>query len=429
MSGAPPKAANVKQTPEQKLGLLKHKTECLEHEVNSARGYNEQANIDSARARSRIRKMGEQLEERSKDLDQEIQHLEMAVELSGQERSRLQAQVDAANANLESTIQKYAQQLQQRRQEQAEQEALLRSELQMYNTELESLREFQSQRAQMEEELRHLDQTLLQHRQVHQETMEQFQQQLKREQEQYERENKRRIREAEQAAVNIKDECLEAAAIRCIQDSQAVTMQLRKNQFKSRDILSANNELVQKIESLKRDNQLLTEREKMLIDDVAKYRQRIETIKLKIADDEVHYAKERAKIETEGAVKIEQLSKECDTVEKENASLQKQIDYLKNRSEEIQGQRKMSSAGQTKLMSLITSTAPFVLDSLKSSNVEQNQPPPLQALISKLSEAIEEDDAHEAEESNAQTATTSPPRAPQMSTATVQTTNPNMKFF
>ena len=100
----------------------------------------------------------------------------------------------------------------------------MKSELQMYNTELESLREFQSQRAQMEEELRHLDQTLLQQRQVHQETMEQFKQQLVREQEQYERENKRRVREAEQAAVNIKDECLEAAAIRCIQDSQAVTL-------------------------------------------------------------------------------------------------------------------------------------------------------------------------------------------------------------
>ena len=380
-------------TIQQQVAQLKVRTEYLEDEIHSERGLNEQAKIDSARARSRIRRMGEKLEEQTNDLDQEIQHLEWTVELAGQERAKLLAQVEAAKANLESTIAKYAQQLSQKEAEQAEQEALLKSELQMYNTELESLREFQSQRAQMEKELRHLDQTLLQQRQVHQETMEQFKQQLVREQKQYERENERRVREAERAAVNIKDECLEAAAIRCIQDSQAVTHQLRKNQYKNRDILNANKELVEKVEGLKRENILLTEREKMLINDVAKYRQKIEAMKLKISEDEVSYAKQRAQIETDSAAKIEVLEKECEEVEKANEALQKQIDYLKQKTEQVDGQRRMSTNKQSQLMRLLTSTAPVVLDSLKASSGQEDQPAPLQALISKLTEAIEQDEA------------------------------------
>ena len=412
-------AAQAKPNPAQQNAQLQRRVEALEDEILATRGLAEQAFVDSARSRSRIKRMGEQLEEHAKDLDQEIQHLEWAVEQSGQDRAKLLQQVEQANANLEATMQKYSEQLQQKRTEMAEQEALLRSELQMYNTELESLREFQSQRAQMEEELRHLDQTLIQHRQVHQETMEQFKQQLKREQEQYERENQRRVREAEQAAVNIKDECLEAAAIRCIQDSQAVSHQLRKNQFKSRDILNANTELIKKIEGLKRDNQLLTEREKMLMNDVAKYRQQIETMKMKIAEDEVAYAKERAKIETESAEKIENLESECTALEKENESLQKQIDYLRQRTEEIEGQKRMSSNKQSGLMKLITSTAPFVLDSLKSESPENDQPPPIQALINKLSEAVESEEAIEKK-------VFSPQKKTQVS---VQTMNPDIQQF
>lgn len=416
------KQQQAKPNPAQLNAKLQLQAECLESEILTTKGLAEQAIIDSARSRSRIRRMNEELNEKTKDLDAEIMTLERSVEQSGQDRAKLQAQVEAAKANLDSAIQRYAEQLQQKRTEQAEQEALLRSELQMYNTELESLREFQNQRAQMEEELRHLDQTLLKHRQVHQETMEQFRQQLKREQEQYERENAKRVREAEQAAVNIKDECLEAAAIRCIQDSQAVSYQLRKNQFKSRDILNANNELVKKIESLKRDNNLLTEREKMLMEDVAKYRQQIETMKLKIADDEVAYAKERARIETESQEKIETLENECQQIEKENESLQRQIDFIRSRTEEIEGQKKMSSNKQSNLMKLITSTAPFVLESLKSDTSGTDQPPPLQALIAKLTEAVEDEEAAE-ENRRAQN------RAPKMSSTTVQTTNPNMKYF
>jgi hypothetical protein len=45
--------------------------------------------------------------------------------------------------------------------------------------ELESLRVFQSQRTQMEEEIRRLDETLLLQRQVHEETMEQYDECLK----------------------------------------------------------------------------------------------------------------------------------------------------------------------------------------------------------------------------------------------------------
>ena len=413
-----------KPNPAQQNAKLTLQTQLLESEILTTKGLAQQAIVDSARSRSKIQKMNEELEEKTKDLDSEISHLEWSVEQSGQERARLLAQVEQARANLESTKQKYAEQLQQKRTEQAEQEALLRSELQMYNTELESLREFQNQRAQMEEELRHLDQTLIQHRQVHQETMEQFKQQLKREQEQYERENDKRVREAEQAAVNIKDECLEAAAIRCIQDSQAVSHQLRKNQFKSRDILNANNELVQKIDELKRDNQLLTEREKMLMEDVAKYRQQIETMKMKIAEDEVAYAKERAKIETDSAEKIESLESECTAIEKENESLVRQIEFLRQRTEEIEGQKRMSTNKQSQLMKLITSTAPFVLESLKSETNEEDQPQPLQALISKLTEALEDEESLEQasfEKTQSQ--------QPTLVSATVQTTNPNMKFF
>ena len=81
--------------------------------------------------------------------------------------------------------------------------------------------------------------------------------------------------------------------------------------------MNANKELVEKIEGLKRENILLTKREKMLINDVAKYRQKIETMKLKISEDEVSYAKQRAQIETDSAAKIEVLEKECAEVEKE----------------------------------------------------------------------------------------------------------------
>ena len=80
---------------------------------------------------------------------------------------------------------------------------------------------------------------------------------------------------------------------------------------------------------------------------------------------------------------------------KKKNSLQKQIDYLKQRAEEIDGQRRMSTNKQSQLMKLITSTAPVVLDSLKSTGGQDDQPPPLQALISKLSEAIEEDEPRE----------------------------------
>jgi chromosome segregation ATPase len=406
-------------TAAQRLDQLKLKTKNLEEEITSARGLNEQASVDSARARSRIRRMGEQVERESRDIDAEIEHLEWSVELASQERAKLMAMVDSANANLEATIAKYTQNVAQRKQEYAEQEALLKSELQMYNTELETLREFQSQRAQMEEELRRLDEELLRQRQVHQETMEQFRAQLKREQDHYERENRRRVREAEQAAVNIKDECLEAAAIRCIQDSQAVSHQLRKNQFKSRDILNANADLVKKIDSLKRENQLLTEREKMLIDDVAKFRQRIEAMKAKMAEDEVVYTKERARIETDSAAKIELLEKECNEVEKENAGLEKQIAFLRQRTEELEGQQRMGSNKQSQLMRLLTSTAPVVLDSLKSVDSEANEPAPLQALITKLNEALEEGQDRPAADAP----------APKMVSTPVQTTNPNMKLL
>jgi chromosome segregation ATPase len=412
-------SAAVKPTPGQQIEQLKVKTKNLEVEITSARSLNEEATVDSARARSRIRRMGEEVESESRDIDAEIDHLEWSVELASQERTKLLGMVDSANATLESTIAKYTQHVAQKKQEYAEQEALLKSELQMYNTELETLREFQSQRAQMEEELRRLDEELLRQRQVHQETMEQFRAQLKREQDHYERVNRQRVREAEQAAVNIKDECLEAAAIRCIQDSQAVSHQLRKNQFKSRDILNANTELIHRIDSLKRENQLLTEREKMLIEDVAKYRQRIEAMKAKMSEDEVSYTKERARIETESATKIEMLEKECSEIEKENSGLEKQIGFMKQRTEELEGQQKMSSNKQSQLMRLLTSTAPMVLDSLKSVDSEANQPAPLQALITKLNEALEEGEPPRPE--------VAPP--PKMVSTPVQTPNPNMKFF
>ena len=409
--------ADSSLTPQQKIAKLRVENRVLEDELHSAKGLGEEAVVDSARARSRIRRMGEEIKGKSRDLDEQIHNLEWSVELAQQERAKLLAQVEAAQSNLESTTAKYAQLLQQKKAEQAEHEALLRSELQMYQTELESLREFQSQRTQMEEELRHLDQSLVRQRQVHQETMEQFETQLKREGEHYQRENARRIHEAEQAAVDIKDQCLEQAAIRCIQDSQTVSKQLKRNQMKSRDILSANAQLVEQIEAVKRDNTLLTGREKMLVSDVAKYKQKIDNLKLKMSEDEVSYAKKRAQIETDSSEKIDKLERECIEVEKDNESLQQQLDYLTQRAEELEGQQRMSNAKQSQLMKLITSTAPLVLDSLKSSGAPEDSTAPLQALIEKLDEAVKQEEMAQAS------------KAKTTATTASQTTNPNMKYF
>jgi chromosome segregation ATPase len=412
-----------KGTTKQQLQSLRLKTGFLETEIRSARQLNEQTKIDSGRQRARIRRMEGDVRAESANIDDEIQFLEWNLEVQGQKRAKLQAEVSAADESLQATMAKCAEQLAQKRQEQQEQEALLKSELRMYTTELESLREFQSQRAQMEEELRHLDQTLLQYRQVHQETMEQFRAQLKREQDHFERENARRVREAEQSAVMIKDECLEAAAVRCIQDAATVDTQLRRAQMKSRDILTANNELIQKIDSLKRENLLLTDREKMLIDGVAKHRQRIEAVKLRMSEEEISYTKERARIESESTGKIEALETEIQDMVKENEGLRQQIVFLKGRIDEIEGHQALGGKKQAQLMRLITSTAPVVLESLKSSGDEE-QPAPLEALIAKLTEALEE------EEKSSQNVTTERSlQSPKMATGFAQTTNPNMKFF
>lgn len=385
-----------KLTPAQEIEKLRLKESCIESEINSARSANSEAIIESARARSRLRKLGEALEEKTKDLDGEIQTLEEEVEAQQEEQAILNKKITEAKANLESTISKYAQQLQQKRTEHSEQEALLKSELLMYQTELESLREFQSQRAEMEEKLRQLDQSLVDQRQMHQERMEQLNQQLSREKKQFEEENKRRVKAAEQAAVHMKDECLESAAIRCIKDAQLVTEQLKKNQLKSKEILSSNTELIKKIDNIKRENQLLDERKKMLEKDVAGYRKKMEALKGQLSENEVSFAKERALIETESAATIEKLTKQCEEVEKENASLQKQLDFLSERTANVESQKKLSSGEMNKIIGLITSTAPIVLDSLKSHPPEGEQPTALQALITKLTEAVEEDEARSA---------------------------------
>ena len=381
-----------KLTPAQEISKLQIKEKFIEGEISSARAFNEEEIIQSARARSKIRKLGQQLEDKTKDLDEEIQALEYEVQKSSEEQAKLNERINQAKANLESTISKYAQQLQQKRAEHAEQESLLKSELLMYQTELESLREFQSQRAQMEEKLRQLDQSLVDQRQMHQERMEQLNQQLAREKKQFEEENRRRVKEAEQAAVHMKDECLEAAAIKCIQDAQIVTEQLRRNQMKSKEILQSNTELIKKIEDIKRENILLEDRKKMLEKDVAGYRKKMEALKAQLSENEVAFAKQRALIETESASTIEKLTKQCEDIEKENTSLQKQYNFLLERTANVESQKKMSSSEMNTVMNLITSTAPIVLDSLKSHPPEGEQPSALQALITKLTEAVEEDE-------------------------------------
>ncbi|EAX87147.1 hypothetical protein TVAG_078720 [Trichomonas vaginalis G3] len=381
-----------KLTPGQEIERLKLKSNYIEGEIHSARSANEEAIVESARSRSRLRKLGEKLQEQTRNLDDEIRILEKEVENSNQEQAILNKQIDTAKANLEATISKYAQQLQQKRTEHAEQESLLKSELLMYQTELESLREFQSQRAQMEEKLRQLDQNLVDQRQLHQEKMEQLNQQLSREKKQFEEENKRRVKAAEQAAVHMKDECLEAAAIRCIQDSQQVTEQLKKNQLKSKDILNSNTELIKKIDDIKRENILIEERKKMLEKDVAGYKKKMEGLKQQIADNEVSYAKQRAEIETVSAQTIEKLTKQCEDIEKENASMQKRLDFLVERTTSVEQQKKLSSSDMNSIMKLITSTGPIVLDALKAHPPEGEQPSALQALINKLTEAVEEDE-------------------------------------
>lgn len=374
-------------TPNQQIEKLKVKTSCIESEIHSAREAGEVEIVETARSRSKLRRLGEKFEETTKNYDSEIQKLEWTLELANQDKAKLEEKIDIAKSNLESTISKYAQQLQQKKTEYAEQEALLRSELLMYQTELDTLREFQGQRAQMEEELRQLDKTLVEQRTLHAEKMEQLRQQLSREKKHFEDENRKRVREAERAAVHIRDECLEAAAIKCIQDSQAVTAQLKKNQLKSNDILVANAELTKKIDDMMRENQLLDDRKKILEKDVAKYRRKMDNLKQQISENEVQFAKERAKIEAESAATIKDLTQQCDDVERENYSLQKHLNFLTKRLESTEGQRKMTSTDMQQLIGLITSTAPYVLDSLKASN-QGDKPEPLQALITKLSEAV-----------------------------------------
>ena len=77
-------------------------------------------------------------------------------------------------------------------------------------------------------------------------------------------------------------------------------------------------------------------------------------------------------------------------------------------------------------MKLITSTAPFVLESLKSETNEEDQPQPLQALISKLTEAIEDE---ESAEQTRGTLNRTQQQQPTLVSTTVQTTNPNMQYF
>ena len=385
------KSKEEKLITQPSIEKLKLKSDIVKSEIHVEKGLTEQVIVESARAKSKIRKLGQQIDENTKDMDSEIKHLEWALELSQQEQIKIKELIDNTKLNLESTITKFSQQLQQKKIEHSEQEALLKSELQMYLTELESLREFQSQRAQMEEELRNLDQTLVQQRQIHQETMEQLRQQLAKEKKQYEDENKRRIREAEKSAVNMKDEYLEAAAIRCIQDSTSVSQQLKKIQIKSKEVLNSNQNLIQKIEDMKRDNQLLEDRKKILEKDVLKYKKKIDNIKNELSEHEIQQTKERAKIETDSATIIESLNKEIELYEKDNLSQKKQLEFYINRIDQVENQKKMSSNEMNQLISLITSTAPFVINSLQSNtNINNKQPEPLQALINKLSEAVEE---------------------------------------
>jgi len=404
----------------QVIEKLKLKSECIKSEIHVEKGLTEQSIVDSARSRSRLRRLGNELEENTKDMDAEIKHLEWALELSNQEQAKIQVQIESAKVNLEGTISKFAQQLQQKKAEHAEQEALLRTELQMYQTELESLREFQSQRAQVEEELRNMDQTLVQQRQVHQETMEQLRQQLSREKKQFEEENKRRVNDAKNAALHMKDETLEAAAIRCIQDSTSIANQLKKIQAKSKEVLTANQGLIKRIDDMKRENQLLEDRKKMLENDVAKYRKRIEAIRQQLSDHEVSHTKERAQIETESAYIIESLKKEIEALEKDTSSYNKQLEYTNGRIEQVEGQKRMTSNEMSQLMDLISTTAPVVLESLSAKTNSEDQPEPLKALITKLTEAVEEAPP---------SARVTGSRPSLLVSHPIQTENPKMKYF
>lgn len=357
--------------------------------VSTERSRNAETEIESSRARSKLRRLGHQREVEAEELEEQIKHLEWTLENSNQERTKLEVEVSLAEKNLEADAERYAQQLQHKRDEFMEQESLLRSELLMYQTELESLKEFQLQRSQMEEDLRHLEQTLVKQRQVHQETMEQFRQQLSREKDQYEKENARRVKEAEKAAVYLKDEALEATAIRCIQDSEQINHQLRQNQQKSSEVLNTNTSIVKKIQDLRMTNQLISDREKMLISGVAKVKQQIAETKQSISEEEVSFAKHRAEVEINSMMQIEKLEQEIINIEKDNASLHRQLDFYTKRIKDIESQQKLTTTDQSRLIHLITSTAPIVLESLKSQNTDEDAPPPLQALISKLTEAVE----------------------------------------
>ncbi|KAH0790532.1 hypothetical protein GPJ56_005521 [Histomonas meleagridis] len=330
------------------------------------------------------------LQVKSDTTDREIKNLEWKVEASTQERSKLQAKVDSAKSRLSAIIKKNAQQIQQIQHEQREKEAILQAELSLHSSELEDLLEFQKQKDKIEDELSRLSHTLQQYRQAHQETMDQFRYQLQREKAQYENEYQRRIKKAEREAMDKKDKPLEDAAIRCIQDARAASTQLRNNQIKSREVLSANKDLVNKIESVRQNNQLITDREKMLIDDIAKYRQRTEAIRIKMSEAEVKYAKRRARIESESEAKIESLDKECAEIESENELLRRQIESLRKKLTQFEKQKQKSASKQLHLVKLLTSTAPLVLDSLNANGNVAEKENPVEILIDKLNGVIDD---------------------------------------
>jgi hypothetical protein len=425
MAKRPPPAATrpdaAEPTPAARLAEYKRQTATIEAEMFSTRGLNEQATVDGVHASSRLGHMHNDLERQAKELDDEIARLLGLVDLAGQDRAHLHAQVDAAKAALAANIAKYEQQLAQRRVEFAEQEEVLKSELKMYQGELALLREFQAQRAQMEEELRQMDQTLLRNRQVHQETMEQFEAQLQREHDIYVQENQIKVRAAEQAAVNITDECLQSVAVRCIQDCQAVSHQLRATQGKSQEIANSNLEMIAKIEALKRESRVLAANEKGIVDETAKYRQKIEGLKVRLAEGKAATERELVSIEAESVEKIALLGKEAAEVEKENTGLERQAVFLRQRTGDVEGQRRFSLHKQSQLMRLMTATAPVLLGSFQSDE-EAEKPPALQNLMARLNDTIQDDEVMR------RTRKPEPPVI-EWRSVPVQTVNPNIKFF
>lgn len=282
----------------------------------------------------------------------------------------------------------YAQQVRHNLEVLKEKDSYYKSELLMQQTEVDSLTEFSKQKDRMEEDLRMLEETLERNRYLHQETMEQLESKILNEQESYEKDLKTRIQIAEEQSVFNRDEQLEAQAVKTMQEHMKVNTRLKKTKMNSKEIYQSNVDLLKKLEKLTRENQLSSDREQMLNVSNRKIKTRLENTKKKIADIEVAFVKERARLENEYSVKISQLQKEIKIMKANNENMKANLADVHERIQSIQEQQSLIYKRQSKYLNLLVSTNSKITTSLKGTFTEETKQP-IQQIIHKLTQAID----------------------------------------